>query len=478
MPEIRAAGHRAARTLTMLLAMGAPAFLPSCAVGPNYTRPSVVVPETTRGQTAPADPASLADLPWWEVFQDPALHTLIAEALAQNHDLRAAAARVESARNLVVVARADMFPQVGYEGAAARQRSPVIIGASNPTFNAFLGAFNLAWEIDVWGRIRRATEAARADFFNAEDVRRGVLLTLVSDVAENYFDLIALDRQLDITHATVATFQHTLDLFTHRYEGGVGTLLEVSRAKAALTDAEANIPDLERQIVIKENQLCVLLGREPGTITRGNTLGQQPLTPDVPVGLPSQLLERRPDVLAAEQAVVAANADVGVALASFFPRFGLTSLYGGQSSELENLVKGAGNAWAVGGSLTGPLFQGGRLLANYRAASAQLDEAIQHYEQVALQAFSEVSDSLVTHEKLKGIRVKHEETVEQLGISVALSLQRYNDGIANYFEVLEAQQQFFPAELNLAQTQRDELVAIVALYRALGGGWQQADRVS
>lgn len=401
------------------------------------------------------------------------LQALIRQAIAGNFDLQAAAARVEQARNLVVVARADMFPQLGYGAEASRQRSEVIIGASNPTFNAFLASFNLAWEIDIWGRIRRLTEAARADFFAAEDVRRGVLLTLVSDVAQAYFELLDLDRELEITRETAATFQDTLNLFTRRYEGGIGTLLEVSRAKAALTDAEANIPEFERQIVIKENQLSILLGQIPGEIARGNPLAQQPLAPNVPVGLPSQLLERRPDILAAEQAVVAANADVGVAIANFFPRFGLTSMYGGQSSELENIVKDAGNVWAVGGTLMGPLFQGGRLLANYRASSAQFEEAIRHYQQSALQAFAEVSDSLVTHEKLTGVRVKREDTVEQLRVSVKLSLQRYNDGIASYFEVLEAQQQFFPAELNLARTQRDELVAVVALYRALGGGWQQ-----
>ena len=446
-------------------------LVPGCALGPNYKRPAVTAPEVTRGQTAPADPASLADLPWWEVFQDPALQALIKEGVDKNYDLQAAAARVEQARNLVTVARADMFPQVGYQGQASRQRSDIGIG-SNPTFNTFLGSFNLAWEIDLWGRIRRLTEAARANFFAAEDVRRGVLLTLVSDIAQNYFDLLALDRALEITRETTATFSSTLDLFNRRYEGGIGTLLEVSRAKAALTDAEANIPELERQIVMKENQLSILLGRPPGEIVRGEALAQQGLTPDVPVGLPSQLLERRPDILQAEQAIVAANADVGVAVASFFPRLGLTSLYGGQSSELENLVKDSGNVWAVGGSLSGPLFQGGRLLANYRASTAQLEEAIRRYQQATLQAFADVSNSLVTHEKLKGIRVKREATTQQLQTSVKLSLQRYNDGIASYFEVLDTQQQFFPAALNLARTQRDELVAIVALYRALGGGWQ------
>jgi len=443
-----------------------------CAIGPNYHRPRVAVPETTRGQHTAAEAASLADLPWWAVFKDPALQTIVADAIRESHDLRAAAARVEQAREQVAVARADLFPHVSYQGEAARQRE-FVPGFSNATFNSFLGTFNLAWEIDVWGRIRRATESARAQYLAAEAARRGVLLTLVSDVAQAYFELIELDRELEITQSTTLTFQDTLDLFRRRYAGGIGTLLEVSRAEAALTQARAGIPELERQIVAKENQLSLLLGRTPGYVERSAAV-DQPAVPDVPVGLPSQLLERRPDVQEAEQALVAANADVGVALANFFPRLGLTSLYGGQSSELENVVKSAGNVWAVAGSLAGPIFQGGRLLASYRGASAGWDEAVERYQQTTLQSFGEVSSALVSHEKLKGVSTDREATVKALQTSVTLSLQRYNDGIANYFEVLDAEQQLFPAELDFARTQRDERVAVVALYRALGGGWDLA----
>jgi multidrug efflux system outer membrane protein len=449
-------------------------LLAACAVGPNYRRPAVPVPETTRGQRAPADPASLADAPWWAVFRAPALQALVEEAIGGSHDLRAAAARVEQARNQVVIARADMFPQVSYQGEAARERAFVPGAPANVTFDAFLGTFNLAWEIDVWGRIRRATESARADYLAAEAARRGVLLTLVSDVAQAYFELLELDRELEITHGTTITFQDTVDLFRRRYVGGIGTLLEVSRAQAALTQARAGIPELERQIVVKENQLSTLLGRPPGDIARGAPLEGEAPAPEVPVGLPSQLLERRPDIQQAEQALVAANADVGVAVANFFPRLGLTSLYGGQSSELENVVKSAGNVWAVAGSLAGPLFQGGRLLASYRATSAAWGEAVERYRQATLQAFAEVSNALIAQQKLKGVHAERDETVKALQTSGALSLQRYNDGIANYFEVLEAEQQLFPAELDLARTQRDELVAVIALYRALGGGWRLA----
>jgi outer membrane protein, multidrug efflux system len=453
-----------AAVLTSSMAVG-------CALGPNYTRPTVDTPGATRGQQGAPDAASLADLPWWEVFKDPALRTLVEEAIHGNHDLRAAAARVEQARNEIAVARADMLPQIDYRGSASRERASVPGLPSNPTFNNFAGTFNLAWEIDVWGRIRRATEAARAEYLAAEAAQRGVLLTLVSDVAQAYFELRELDRELAITRNTTTTFQNTADLFRRRYTGGIGTLLEVSRAQAALTQARANIAELERQIVVKENQLSTLVGRPPAEIVRGLELGAQVTAPDIPVGLPSQLLERRPDIQQAEQALVAANADVGVALASFFPRLGLTTFYGGQSTELENVVKSAGNVWAIGGTITGPIFQGGRLLANYRVSSAAWDEAVERYQQATVQAFAEVSNALVAQHKLKAVRADRDETVKALQTSVSLSLRRYNDGIANYFEVLEAEQQLFPAELDLARTQRDELIAVVALYRTLGGGW-------
>ena len=469
-----AGGSRGRRPRLSVVAV---AFLAACALGPRYRRPAVPTPETTRGQHGPADPASLADSPWWVIFRNPTLQALVEEAIRGSHDLRAAAARVEQARNQIAIARADLFPQVSYQGQAVRERTfvPGVRGSpGNVTFDSFLGTFNLAWEIDVWGRIRRATESARADYLAAEAARRGVLLTLVSDVAQAYFELLELDRELEITHSTTITFQDTVNLFQRRYVGGIGTLLEVSRAMAALTQARAGIPELERQVVVKENQLSTLLGRPPSDIAHGALPEGESPAPETPVGLPSQLLERRPDIQQAEQALVAANADVGVAVANFFPRLGLTSLYGGQSSELENVVKSAGNVWAIGGSLAGPLFQGGRLLASYRASSAAWEEAVERYEQATLQAFAEVSNALVARQKLKGVHAERAETVTALQTSVALSLQRYNDGIANYFEVLEAEQQLFPAELDLARTQRDELVAVVSLYRALGGGWRLA----
>jgi outer membrane protein, multidrug efflux system len=441
-----------------------------CALGPDYRRPIVDVPEVTRGQTTALEAESIADLGWWEMFGDPVLSDLVENALARNHDLAAAAARVDQARQLVRVARADIFPQLDVRTEAVRQRGDTAAGRDE--FNAFLGAANLAWEIDLWGRIRRLTEAATAEFWAAEDVRRGVLLSLAADVASNYFELLSLDSELAIANESVRTTRETRDLFENRFEGGIANLLEVSRARAQVAEAEAQVPDLQRQIVARENQISILAGRLPGPVERGESLARRSVHANVPVGLPSDLLERRPDLLQAEHAIVAANAEAGAALASFFPRLGLTALYGAQSTELDQLLKHGSNIWSVGGAVTAPLFQGGRLLATYRARNAVLDEAIERYAQATLRAFAEVSSLLVAHDRLRGVRIKRQEMADQLRISVDLSLQRYRDGIASYFEVLEAQQQYFPAERNLVRTERDQLVTIVDLYRALGGGWK------
>jgi multidrug efflux system outer membrane protein len=440
-----------------------------CALGRDYRRPDVAVPASTRGQLTPVEAASLADLGWWEIFADARLEELLTEAVAANHDLRAATTRVEQARQLVGIARAELLPLLGYEGEAARQQAAVL--DNYPTFNSFLSTVNLAWEIDVWGRIRRQTEAARARLYAAEDVRRGVMLTLASDVASAYFELVGLDLELEVARASAASFRETSELFQHRFEGGIGTMLEVSRARAAQNGAESAIPEIERQIVLKENQLSVLLGRLPGPIDRTTDLRQPAIAAAIPVGVPSALLERRPDVVAAEHAIVAANAEVGAALASFFPRLGLTSFYGGQSDELADLVRSGSSIWGVGASVSGPIFQGGRLLASYRGRSAALDEAIELYQQATLSAFAEVSSLLVSHEKLGLARAARAESVEQLGTSVSLALQRYRDGISNYFEVLDAQQLYFPSRIELVRLERDELVTLVGLYRALGGGW-------
>ncbi|HSD09898.1 MAG TPA: efflux transporter outer membrane subunit [Candidatus Binatia bacterium] len=449
--------------------------LSACAVGPNYTRPTVETPASYRGAEAPLDGKSLADLPWWEVFQDPTLKALVEEALAANYDARIAATRVERARYAVGVTRADLMPQADYTGAAERGKFFVSPDLPNQTGNVFLGAFQMAWEIDVWGRIRRATEASLADLFATEDVRRGVVLTVITDVAQAYFELRELDLELEIARRTRDSFQQTLDLFVRRLEGGVGSKLATSRAEAALADAAATIPELEQQIVAKENQLSILLGRPPGEIARGATLTDQPRAPDVPPGLPSALLERRPDVLAAEQNVVATNALVGVAVGNFLPRFGLTSLYGGQSGDIDNVVKSAGNVWLIAGSITGPLFQGGRLYYNYKGSVVDWQSAVLAYEQTVLNALGDVSNALVARQKFAEAAVERTRQVSSLQESVRVALVRFTDGFSSYFEVLDAQQLLFPAELLLARNELNQLVSVVQLYRALGGGWRQEE---
>ena len=454
-----------------LLAAG---LFTGCAVGPHYQRPAISVPEIYRSHIGTPEAASLADLPWWDVFRDETLQGLIAETLTNNYDLRTAAARVEEARAFVGVARSEFFPQTDYRGGVGQAHGAAQFFVPAPggqTKDVFAGLFNLAWELDVWGRIRRSTEAALAELLASEEFRRAIVLTLVSDVAQVYFELRELDLELEIARRTTESFQKTLDLFTRRLQLGVASKLETARAEAALANTAAIIPNLERRIVAKENQLSVLLGRNPGSILRGMPLVDQAFPPTTPPGLPSQLLERRPDVRQAEQILIAANARVGVAEANFFPRIGLTSLYGGASSEIENVVKGNGNIWALTGQLTGPLLQGGLLYENYQATLAQWEQEKLQYEQTVLRAFQEVSNALTDQQKLAEAQREQARAVAALQESVRLATLRYTGGFANYFEVIEAQQQLFPAENALAQTQRDRLLAVVQLYKALGGGW-------
>jgi multidrug efflux system outer membrane protein len=450
-----------------------------CAAGPDYRRPEVSAPAAFRGETGPREAASLADLPWWEVFGDPALQGLVREALEGNYDLRVAAARVEQARALAGVARAEFFPWVNYQGGIQRDRGvfkfvPDLELPEGGTDTLFLGGLAATWEIDVWGRIRRSNEAARAELLATEEGRRGVLLTLVSDVAQAYFDLLALDLRLDIARDATDTFGRTYRLFRRRFEAGVVSTLQTSRAEGALAAAAASIPDVERQIAIRENQINVLLGRDPGPVRRGAALTAQTM-PAVPPGLPSALLERRPDVRQAEQRLVKANAQIGVAKASFFPRVGLTALLGGVSPELSAITSGAASVWALAGSLSGPIFQGGRILENYRASVAAWEQSRLSYELTALRAFQEVSDALIALQKLAQFEAEQARSVRAYEQSVRVADRRYLGGLASYYEVLEAQQLLFPAQDLLARVRRDRLAALVALYKALGGGWNLPD---
>ena len=459
----------------LIVAAAVAVFCAGCPVGPNFVKPEPEMPPDYRSALEPAEAVSFADEPWFDVFQDATLRGLIDEALAANYDLRTAAARVEQAQHQVGVTRSEIFPQAGYQGAAQRGKSFLGPNVDNQTFNTFLGSFNLAWELDVWGRIRRATEASEAVLYATEDIRRGVVLSLVSAVATSYFTLQELDLQLDIAHRNTKSFEDTLALFTRRYQGGVDSKLSVERARAALAQAAATIPQFEQAIVQQENAMCTLLGRSPGPVQREPLMTLNALPPQTPPGLPSELLRRRPDILQAEREIEASNALVGVAVANFFPRLGLTTLYGGQSSDLENVIKTPGVIWAVAGSLMGPIFQGGRLTESYRAQVADWEATKSNYVQTVINALSEVSNALIAQQKLEGVRAEQEVAVDALRESVRLAILRYNGGLSTYFEVLEAQQQLFPAEQALAQTDLDRILAVVDLYQALGGGWQAND---
>ena len=445
-------------------------------VGPDYKRPEVKPVEDFRSQIGPSEAQSLADLPWWQVFNDKALQNLIVAALEHNYDLELAADRVEQARALVGVAASQLYPQIGYQGFAGREKTfvPLEQAGGNLTFNAFGGLLNLVWELDVWGRIRRSTEAARASLFAQEYVRRGVMLTLVSDVAAGYFNLLELDRELAIAQESSRTYKQTLDLFTQRYQFGKDSKLPVARAQAAYDSSMASIAALKRAIVQQENALSILLGAYPADIARGAQLTDES-TPSTPLGLTTDLIRRRPDILQAEQNVIGSNAQVGVAVAGFFPRIGLSALYGAQSPNMNHLLDNSFSIWNIAGGLAGPIFQGGQILETYYAQQALWEGTIAQYKQSIIVAFREVSDALIAQTTLVDQRKALEGQVASLREAVDLSLLRYNAGRASYFEVLEAEQLLFPAEDALAQTQRDQLLVVVSLYKALGGGWNLSD---
>jgi outer membrane protein, multidrug efflux system len=454
-----------------LLAAG----LAGCVVGPNYKRPDVAPVQQFRSQVGPAEASSLADLPWWQVFNDKALQALISEGLANNYDLQVAVARIDQANAQVGIARADLYPQVNYQAFASRQKSFVPLNPpQNITYNSFGTAVTAAWELDVWGQIRRATEAARANLFAQEDVRRAVMLTLVSDIASGYFFLLELDRELAIAQESEATYKKTLDLFSQRFEAGRDSKLGVVRAQANYDSSVATIAALKRAITQTENALCALIGAYPHAISRGTVLTQQ-ATPATPVGLTTDLLERRPDILQAEQVMVGANAQIGVAIANYFPHIGLGALFGWEAARPGDLFKSDFNIWSLGANLVGPIFQGGRLKATVEAQEAYWNESIAQYKKTVTVAFQETSDALIAQQTLVGQRESQERQVASLRESVDLALQRYDAGRATYFEVLEAEQLLFPSQDALAQTQRDQLIAVVDLYKALGGGWNLKD---
>ena len=455
------------------------ALLGGCAIGPDYKRPTVAEPPTFRGQAA-VEATSFADAPWWDAFQDPVLQTLIHDALRKNYDVAIAAARVQEARANLRVARSDYFPSLDYNVRASRSRIPVGILGGPATGDAkaqdlYAATMSMSWELDIWGRIRRSNEATRANLFATEDARRGVWLTLVSDLAQAYFELLELDVQLQIGRESTQAYQNTYNLFLDRFNFGTASKLETSRALGALGDAQATIPQLESDIVAKENQISILLGVTPSPIARGKSMYEQSVVPSVPAGLPSALLERRPDLRQAEQLLVAANARIGIAKAEFFPKLSLTALFGTASPELSALTGGSATIWAVAGLFSGPLFNAGRTTGQYRATIAQWEQVRLQYEQAVLTALREVSDALTALAKLNDAEAAQDTAVRALDEAVGHATARYRQGLASYYEVLEALQQLYPAQRTLAQIRRNRLIAYVQLYKALGGGWNLTD---
>jgi multidrug efflux system outer membrane protein len=450
----------------------------ACKVGPDYERPEVESPAAFRDVEVADQHASLADLPWWQVFADPRLHELVRTAIANNYDLRIAIARVEEARALAGAAKSQYYPQVNYQGAIGGGKNELFGGPGangGASQTSALATVNAAWEIDLWGRIRSLNESAQAQLLFAEENRRGVVLALVSEVAQAYFELLELDLQLDIAHRNTEAFAESLRLFSRRYEGGVGSKLDVVRAEAQMSTTASAIPELERQISVKENQISVLLGMNPGPIARTAALVDEAVLPEIPSGVPSFLLERRPDVRAAEAVLRSANAQVGVAKADYFPKISLTGFLGIVSPDVGNVTGSDATAWGLGANALGPLFQGGALDARLEQARAQWAEARANYQRTVLLAFREVSDALVARQRLGAIREQQERAVSANTEAVRLARERYDNGKANYFEVLLAQQDLFPAENALAQTLLNERLTIVSLYQALGGGWQLRD---
>ncbi len=459
-----------------MAAMMSSSLVVGCSVGPNYHRPVVQPPTAYRDLSenppVPAQAASYADLPWWQVFQDPQLQELIRTALKQNYDLQLATERINAARAQVAISRSRLFPQVQGNGDFSGGKEHNFQTKSN----FLLLTADAAFQLDFFGRLRRATEASRAELLATEDSRQTVILTLVSDVASAYFALLQLDLQLQITRETVKTQQDSVKLTNLRVEHGVATRLDVLQAQQVLDSANAQIPDLERRIAQEENAISILLGNYPQAVPRGRALVEQPLPPEVPPGMPSSLIERRPDIREAEQVMVAANAEIGVAKAQFFPQIALTGSGGGsfgRSSAFSSLMGSQVGIWSYGAQVSQPIFTGGALRGNLHAAESQHQQALISYRQTIQRAFGDVSDALIGYEKFHQVRVRQEDTVKDLQESVRLSEMRYKGGTTTYLEVLDGQRSLFSAELTLAEARGTEYQSLVQLYRALGGGWQQ-----
>jgi outer membrane protein, multidrug efflux system len=453
-----------------------------CKVGPNYKRPVVAVPANFRAPEPlpPGQAASIADLKWFEVFKDERLQDLIRTALAQNYDLRDAVARVEAARANLGIQRSYQYPNVAAGGAVDINR--LSRDGQTPLPEQFLPSQErnfgtaalqlLSFEVDIWGRLRRATEAARANLLGAEENRKAVITTLVSDVATAYLSMRELDYELEISRHTLETRRQSLDLTRSRQTGGVSTLLDLRQAEQLVYGAAETIPQIQRQSEQTENQISLLLGESPRGILRGRGLTEQVFPPDVPAGLPSALLERRPDIRAAEEGLIAANAEIGVARAAYFPLVSLSGFLGGASTQLTALFSGPNTTWNLTSQVTQPIFTAGRLKSNVRLAQAERDQALIQYERTIQTAFTEVSDALIAHQRVREARVQQELLVAALTDRLRLAYLRYRGGVDTQLNALDADRDLFEAQLDLARIRLQEILSVVQLYKALGGGWQ------
>jgi len=456
-------------------------LLAGCTVGPNYVRPNIPAPPAFRAPEPLPQPqaASLADLKWFEVFKDERLQELIRTALEQNYDLRDAVARVEESRANLGITRSNQYPQVSAGGDVDIQR--LSRDGQTPLPATFLPNQNRNWgqaslnllsfEVDLWGRLRRATEAARANLLNAEENRKAVVTTLVSDVAGNYFSLLQYDYEIEISQATLQSRQESLELVKDRQGGGVATLLDLRQAEELVDSAAQSIPGLQQQDEQTENQISLLLGKNPDAVVRGRKFMEQEIPPEVPAGLPSSLLDRRPDIRAAEQALIAANANIGVAKAAYFPVLSLSGFLGGQSTQLSSLFSGPHSAWSFVPQVTQPIFTAGRLKSNVRLAEAERDSALVQYQKTIQTAFGDVSNALIAHQRTRESRQDQEKLVATLEDRKRLAYLRYRGGVDTQLNALDADRDLFQAQLALAQIRLSELLSVVQLYKALGGGW-------
>jgi len=420
-----------------------------------------------------ANVVALGDEKWWAVFQDPQLHLLIREALTQNYDLRIAAERVLQAQAVLGITRADQFPTVTAGLSASNERFPRTRVTPEFETSPIQANLSLAWELDFWGKFRRATEAARANLLATEWAHRAVISSLISSVATAYFQLLELDTEMEISRRSLDSRKESLRLVEIREKGGNTSLMDVRQSEQLVYTAAAAIPDIERRTEQQENFISILLGRNPGPITRGKPLLEQTIPPTVPAGLTSSLLARRPDIQSVEQQLIAANAQIGVARAAYFPQIALTATAGYQSAALSNLFSGPAGIWSFGGQLLQPIFTAGKIRSNVRLTEAQQREAVLVYKRSIQQAFREVSDSLIAYRKQQEFRQQQELLTASAQDATRLADSRYRGGVSSYLEVLDSDTRYFDAQLSLALAQLNERLALVQVYNALGGGWQQ-----